>query len=992
MPIAFGDTSGLTKAQYGTLSDLRDGAAYQIVMQRISFDWDTLIASGESVAFDACSDGDDLWLAYQDGGIVVGRFSENAWPVFGTISDDVSIFSIVAKAAGGARVFWYSGGKIYYADTSNLGSPTLLTALSSVAHLAATSESVLHIVTYDGHNSRFHVWNGSLVSSDMYWPGTIESLDALSIQAIDTVIFASRGQKRYTDQRQGVWWMQQGNGRWSDPDEIDVLDEYSAGVDQRVKVKLSQVNGIPFATYVAYDASQTLTCFSRTLDGRHWEHRQPLGAAISYPVVMLALGNNVYAVGCNGLQRSPSTPLSGLSTVETDITSAVVGYNGSRQRMWQSNIVISNEPPGDLLPTFDARMGFVERLGYWNGDTPLLQQIALTEVDRVSRAHDLPVNVVKVVARDRLAWMEYTEADHYEEWVSQLRHYDNFANSLNPLDGSEINYSGLRHTATYTGNWSTEDNTLKVISNRKDALALTSVSKFIGHTIHQGAFQLPATAEGDAWAGLVVRALDQYNLWCAYYDEASDRIRLRQMLSGEWQTYAAQSASAMGWTTETWYWLRVEVRLQRFRVYHSTDGQTWTLAIDYVDNSESAEIAAFREGYVGWAGYGYSDEDFDPEEPEPTTPPTGEGGGIPEYVCTTYTIVGTNEHGVFYTANRGAASPDWEPLNGGLSSPGKIRDMKFAPWDGHALYMCCDAGVYKYSDLPSYAGTWELMHAAPHAAPADTYYNSICFDPDNEGHMWVSYGNYAYANAEFGVIWTDDDWDTYDGTSIWDDETAYSFKDTHLVGNIVRDPATGHLWTACSSHNWGDYLVCVFKSEDGGETWTDWNELDYAEEYAEVCSVYIPRYNNPNGCVFWARDGGTVETPIRYWNGTAWADFTESDTHPYRPRKFIGPMVGVDRIEYLSSTGIEVYTKSANDLTWHLYASGETDVLPFTRTDNVWNIVDGLLGRNIYIPPYTNIVKQFDDEGNLTDKTGDFAGESGSGVTCIAKIAREGLW
>ena len=37
----------------------------------------------------------------------------------------------------------------------------------------------------------------------------------------------------------------------------------------------------------------------------------------------------------------------------------------------------------------------------------------------------------------------------------------------------------------------------------------------------------------------------------------------------------------MGWTTETWYWIKVAFRYSYVWVYSSTDGITWTEEIAY---------------------------------------------------------------------------------------------------------------------------------------------------------------------------------------------------------------------------------------------------------------------------------------------------------------------------------------------------------------------------------------------------------------------------
>ena len=830
--------SGLTAGDYAELKAAQDGATYRMTLQRINFDWSLLNGSDSTLVFDACASTNRLIRATLDGTTITVEYSTGgAWATLTTIAGLTGSIQPALYASGSdVRVFYYDAGTIYYkasADEGDTwGAAAPVDTLANVEWLAPTSLAKLHVVTYDGYNSRLHYYSHSAVwvqaDSDWYYPGQLNGFDAETIDDVDVLVFAALGPVRYTMCRQGVWAVRQIGEAWGDPTEIDVLDEYESGSEQRTRPRCSYVGSLLFGSYLATDAGTTRAAFTRSATGRFWEHRQPMGA-LDYEGVLLTLGDYTYYVGASEVYRSASTVIVGNSTVETDVTSRVGSYAASRQRAHQSAITLHNDDAGlDLTGT--ERWQIKEELGYFAADgDPLLAQVALTEIDTVSHKRSLPTNVIALSARDRMAWlMDRTEADHYEEFESQLRHYDDFHNAVNNADQKTILNSGMRHTATMAGYWSTEDHQLLLRSNNKTGLALCTRDKFIGHTVVQQAIKVPTTGN-DEWAGVVFRALDEDNHWLAYYDQATDKVKLRQKIAGDYQTAVAES-STLSWSVATWYWIRVEARLSSFTVYTSTDGRTWTSRIAYVDVTMTAARAAFQEGYVGHAGYGYSDEDYEPYEPPPYVPPPplGDTFGIgPQF------FIGTVAGGVAWAPTAdviNSPAPTWTALNGGLSTAYSkaISDLVYVQ-SLSALYACTKDGLYEVNIPVSAGSTWQCLISAADAiagigvAADECYFQGMAVSWINPLTQWcvVAAKTTGVVKYPHYVLKTSDGWTSFSWAPL-----PYSNLpgDTERAGSIAVARHSGDL-TLWATGNDDTFDGGLYKSVDGGANWTMENSV-----------------------------------------------------------------------------------------------------------------------------------------------------------------------
>jgi len=684
-------TEADSPADYTELTGLVTAAATRFTLQRINLAFSAFLTHTAHTYWDAClcAENDSILFVQAIAGSNMDCLTladgEVAWTTVdtGISATGFTGVSIVCPAGDDtARIFYASAEGLYYIETTDGGATwgaqqTVDASITDLTEVAAVSLTKVHYTTYDGNNTRLNIYEntGSWTdtNSDIYYPDSFSGFDAESSpdDGFDVLVWCAFGFMRYDSQRQGAWSIREQNGRYSDPTELDVIDEYVLGTDSRTDIRLSLMNGLLFATYIATDKDHAAACFSRSIDGKHWMHRQPIGNSRTEEGILVNIGDYVHFITSAADYRSRSTIMSENSTVEYDVTARNLSYQAGRTLMHTSRHEYSNEDDWFSFVMDPSRWQIKEELGYYDEDgNALYQTIALVEADRIGKKAAGSEETVWMTCRDRLAWMGgWTEADNYEEWESQLRHWDDYENTIDPADDkSVLPYSGLKYVASIHGHWGTENNELHLKSNNKEGVAWCTRDKFVAHTIDQQAIMVP-TANNNEWAGIAFRAVDDDNYWVAEYDETTDAVRIRLKLEGVWQA-AAATTGALSWSPGVWYWLRVEARLSHILVYYSTDGITWTEGIDHVDTTGSISLLPFQEGYVGHAGMGYSDEDIEPGLPAPYEPPAPT---IPdEDEVFGQLIVGSREAGCAYCEKDEfiANTHTWIAMSNGLDVPG----------------------------------------------------------------------------------------------------------------------------------------------------------------------------------------------------------------------------------------------------------------------------------------------------------------------------------
>jgi hypothetical protein len=584
-----------------------------MTLQRINFKWSKENGSPRTKQFDVCSVTSGFVRAWKESGFYVKAeyYDTGSWSETLSANHIISAPPGIVSSGNTVRVFFGSGVNVRYYESTDGGQTwgdyQDAGTLTNLKFVAPVSLNVVYAVSNDGNNSRLHryEYSGSWAktNSDIYIPHEFESFDAETLGDKDVIVFCADGPTRFSSQRQGIWRIFYQNGYWSDPGEVDVIDEYRAygaywsgyyqGACYRESVKLSTIDDKLWATYIGMDDDVDLTCYSVSADGQNWQLRQPF-KDYDWESKILLDDDTVYLFSDGEMYSSASTVLTGNSTVDTDITSRAKAYSATRYGMHQSVIELSNEDEG-LTSLLDDpnRYQVKEELGYYDSSgNKLTQTVALIEVDTVAMIEEGETNIITLTGRDRLAWMaDQVEAEHFESWESQLRLVDHF--------------SSLGHTAILTGTWSDNSVTdeLQLISNGTEGFALCTAEAFMGHTIFQCAIKIPSSDAGH-YGGLLFRSdSSAENCFGAYYHPNDDKIYLKARSGGTWGSTLA-STGAMGWSTNTYYWLRVEARGQWIQVFYSTYNASdpwqdvdWTLAFTYVDTSYG-----YEEGYVGYCG------------------------------------------------------------------------------------------------------------------------------------------------------------------------------------------------------------------------------------------------------------------------------------------------------------------------------------------------------------------------------------------------------
>lgn len=655
--------------------------------------------------------------------------------------------------------------------------------LSNLQAIASTSSTVLHVVSYANGNSRFHhyEYNGSWAQTDslIYWPHKIEHIDAITIGDRDLIVFFSEG-PMYGDYREaGIYGCWYEHGRWSDFFLIDVLDEHT-GYAYREHPMLSEANGIYFLTGFLAEGddeySHTDRFVKTSKDGRYWRQYMPLVCAEGGPAKLLVVnaaagqswpwstGQQVYICGFDKIYESDATRFVGEinADLQVDVSSRTKNWDLQRGVIGSANTILSNHDGGlddHSIINADNTLLLKREAGYYTGAGAEYAQLTLEEVDVIKETDRLPQRHKQVVSRDRMKWVRDNEANHFEEWVSQMVGYDNYA------DDTETGYGGLGHTATQKGWWETENNELRLRSNNEEGLAFATWDSRIMNGQVKAMIRIE-TSGNDEYAGVVFRADDEGNFWAAYYDQASDKIKLRRKVADAWENAVAESG-ALSWSVDTWYGIMVDFRYSYFRVFYSTDGLSWTQAFTYTAPNNSL-TPAFEYGYVGVIGYGYSSEDeeeeagYVPPLPPPPVAPSSDGHLL--------YFVDKSSGRVFRARNARAVDPTevvYEDL--GVVDAGGLLNITLDSWDPKNCAMVCgDNGIWRTTNLNATIPTWTKVRESEVAENKWYRYkmvrSSIC--QQNRWMYVAAYWNGDQNDWFCSVGWSDDRGDTWDNTHL----------------------------------------------------------------------------------------------------------------------------------------------------------------------------------------------------------------------------------
>lgn len=792
--------SGLGAEDYAALRDATGDASLEVELQQYSLGLTLHDMDGPSCldTFDAIVCGDTIVragytaadtltvqsLATEDGG------DENWSVVANLAATGISSTLAVSLATDGVntvRVFYYDAAaeQIEYfenaakgvGNAATWGATALCIADTSVVALAATTLTRVHYLSTSGTHGNRRFWvvifNGSWTAtgSELYWQLPVDSFDAVvgpqtddgAAPVNDVLAIATdfphiigrkidNGELIYTiTQVQGIAVFRYQNGRWSDHYGFDIVDE-APSFPSRHDLRLSSSGDLLFMTYYREDGtsaySHTSIATSRSKDGIHWELPYLLPDVLGDANILLKRGNHAYLLNSWKCYRSPSVGYTGDPQNNQDITDYVTTRTMTSGDAKRLELTLANpEQVLDALGLFNTDMSLQVKLkdGYWVGEDELLVQTMLGDVDVLGGDERLPTDQMMIEARDVLSRMTLVRADQVNEWESQRITGDNFDQA------SDSVYSGMRHTAVLEGHWKTESNELYIVPKEAACLATNTGVPDAYNGSCQSGLRVAAT-DSDDYAGLVFRCYDKRNYMNVRYVAEEDRIVLHyvQDMVENWIV----KSDAMGWTYDTWYYLKVRFRYGYAWVYSSTDGTTWIEQISgampcVADGTAWSwtNFAAFDipnlSGKMGYVAHGYSDETDTYIPPPPIIPPPPPFGGT--FHDTGRRMFSCNE-GVIVTDEIGDAAPVWYKVNTGLGAQAECKycwKILRAPWEwwttggvektlwgifGAPQWNHPDSPrfLYKMEDFPN--GTWTRMYDAYDQAEGPDGWEHMVFD------------------------------------------------------------------------------------------------------------------------------------------------------------------------------------------------------------------------------------------------------------------------
>lgn len=652
--------SGLTQPQYEKLRDLYGllgiggDVSYQVMLEQYAPEFslhDTVGGRSSTTCFDAAVSG--TWLvrvaagSFSDIGggaisnIAVERLSsedvgDQIWQTqYVSVSAfDASVPLSLGVTGNAIRVFWYDGTSIRYNESldngATWGAEQVVEALADVEALAATSTTQLHVryttTTKQNHRLAVIVDDGgwSRTDSHVRWPLPVGNMDAIALNT-DTDIVVMAADLPPILGRQIIsttlaWKIERvcalvyftyQNGRWSNHYTFDVVDRFSSRT--RAYPALSSYGNFLFLTYLRTEGEyneHTSTVTARSQDGLCWELPAPMSDDMDYKSILLKRGNHLYLLDSVHTQRSFSVAFNEeLVSGETseDVSDYVMQISSNIVQTRSTTVVLSNPDDvlrgaGHLLVDVRAMRARIW-LGYDDSGTDITTQVVLAHLAQVERDRPVPVDHLILTLIDPLSLLGVISVEGAHEWPSQQIAGDNYHDPL------ASGYGGLGHTAVQAGGWESINDELRLRSNNTEGVTWsTHVSNMFCGSIST-AFRMHYDDKNE-YAGVVFWSADKNYLWNVVYHPDEDTLYLYERQEGT--DTLRGSAAALGWSVDTFYWVRVEMNYAYITVYTSTDGVSWTSRITYERQAlTTLDYMGIRglpltAGWVGDIAYGYT--------------------------------------------------------------------------------------------------------------------------------------------------------------------------------------------------------------------------------------------------------------------------------------------------------------------------------------------------------------------------------------------------
>jgi hypothetical protein len=655
MPISQTE-SGLTTSQYNAVMAATEDPVWQVIAHKFNLDfkdYDNSQSRQNDTDFDVVVLPNFSAIATNQGGTIYFYHDDlvSAVPpttVVSGYSNSVYAASLIYDDANSKLYIFFSDGSTItrkeYAvasggltDNGNTAMSVSLGANESIVHISAAAIDRVHYVVNDSVNltNQFRVSSSaSSTNSRIYYQYPIQSFDVVEFNGKDVIAVATQAPstisqranvdqvEKYIEVSGGILSWTYRDGIWSDHVNVDIVDNLDA---KRVRksIRLSVTNDRLCATaFVSTGASPFVYTSYRmyvSKDGLHWSFGQivPLDVpATNVGLKIATVANAAFAIDYGGIYRSDCTLALGFSPTITqaDISDDVNSLNISFNNAASASLEVDNEDDfynNHAILNQDNTIALEVFAGYYIvGQGALKVLIATLEVDALDFDHNPENRIIKMVARDRLAWMMDKYASEDAEYFE-----GHLVGSDSYLDLTTSKYGGLSHTAQQSGSWKTEGNLLELRSNNEEGISFSTFKAYLWNGSYQTSVKL-SQASATEYAGVIFRALDKDNLWYAVYKQSTDKIHLYERRAGT-DTQQAVLGSTLGRASDvsTYLHVRVEFYYAQIRILYSTDGITWTTAFTYIAKGQHSSGATdgmlLDRGYVGQIAQGYQDAELD---------------------------------------------------------------------------------------------------------------------------------------------------------------------------------------------------------------------------------------------------------------------------------------------------------------------------------------------------------------------------------------------
>lgn len=760
MTIARSETS-LNEADYLSIPDSTGSMSAQITLQRYGPVWtdhpnDTDNGrTGE--CFDATLVGQYLVRAY---GSTVSQVSADYMPSeiagvtdaswttidctnIDNVDEDIPI-SLIAGTGLALRLFYVdTSGVLRYSDCADVtgnafGAPSVVCSPSSgVGYISAVSTTRVHYITRTDKDNRWlhyadYDGSWSVTDSEVYWPFIVYSLDAVALTDRDLLSIATdipplvgsrivgTEVQNEIDNVQALVTFEVVNGRWSDwlpTDTVDrVPDDY---VIARDNARMSYHNSLLFTTYDRAggdgDYEYSYPAVIRSGDGRNWEYPELIPDA-SVPYVILPRDDYLYAVGISGTLRSPRCAWAGQDPVEYDVTPHVLQLESQAAEIRNSSTTLANPAASTTdifqgalageLPLSDDRLQLKFELGYWLGGNARKVHVSTEDVIQRGEQRQLPHLGLSLGSQDYLGRVNRVRSDYAAEWPGMQCGRDPFE------DTTGTGYGGLRHMAPIKPSFKAEDGILQLISNNKEAIA---ISTFVSDTLC-GSAQTSIDLVNDdksEYQGIVFQVFDKDNLhFVAYYPDDNVFKLYKRVGADNDDKYTDTLVATSNAITDSpsWagteinkHWMKVLVRYNKLTLYRSDNGLSWQVVPwttgNFVELDASFLVLPVYSGRFGVIGYGYSDVDVPPIWiPDPWDPP------IPDPVY--WGVVALSQSQLALSTNFFEVDdPHWTDLKGGIT--GTILNITVG--EDQQAFLTATSGLWYCGDILDSTPTWSCI-------------------------------------------------------------------------------------------------------------------------------------------------------------------------------------------------------------------------------------------------------------------------------------------